>query len=155
MNDVVYTYDHYRHLPVKIVRLGKKWRVFHLKEVLMVEVLFSDSRQSEIRYKVVWEEKQRVQEWNRELAKYCDYYTYQPYEEKDAEKQVTLEMIEYTKCWQSHLVHWRIPTTVKDYQLVSINGFSLMNYRLGKVNKDATLAGYERLTRKINCPPLF
>jgi hypothetical protein len=147
MSDAFYTIDNSKHLPVKIVRLPReKWRVFHLKRIIQVLVLFADPRlPSEIRFKVEWEREQLELIWNRKLDRYCDYFTYPPFDEKDISAKFTFEMVKYTKTWHSHLVQWRVPSTVRDCELVSVNGFSLRNYRLGIVCKDSSLAGFERL----------
>jgi hypothetical protein len=146
MSETLYTIDNSEHLPVKIVRLPReKWRVFHLKRITQVLVLFADPRQPcETRFKFEWEKEQLEPIWNRNLDKYCDYFTYPPFDKNDVGTKVTLEMVEYTKTWHSYLVQW-YPFTVRDYELVSANGFSLRNYRLGIVCKDSALAGFERL----------
>ena len=83
---------------------------------------------------------------NRDLGKYCNYYTHQPYVEKDVSKFVTKEMLELTQSYNAHLFSWHIPTQVKPQQIVSANGFSLYNLSQGVIpDKSNPLAGFEAI----------
>jgi hypothetical protein len=148
--NTVYTYDSYKHLPVKIVKIGeKKWKVFRLKTAALVEVVFDNPLQvSDIKVKFEWEEKAQKDVWNTKLQKYCDYYTYQPYNEKDEDiyKQVNIAMLEYTKTWHNYLVRWEMSRHIDE--MAPEKGFSLRNFSRKIAPPPDALVGYVSLGLK-------
>ncbi|MCK4260094.1 MAG: hypothetical protein KAX49_14035 [Halanaerobiales bacterium] len=92
---MVYTFDNGSRNLVKIVKRGKRWAVYQLKEIQWWDKVFADYRRStETRYKFIWEKKA------------INTYSYKPFEDADVTNYPD-SFISDVKRWQPHKLSYR------------------------------------------------